>query len=227
MIGLGTIVNIAAVIVGSCAGLLIGRRLSARFMNIMFMGLGLVTLAIGVSMTIKSNNLIVSVVSILLGGIAGEAMRLEQRLDSVATKLKRTLRFRSERFNEGFVTATVLFCIGSMAILGSIEDGLGQFPRLLYAKSAMDGVSSLALSATLGLGVVFSAIPMAIYQGGITLFAGSLHGVLSDAAVAEMTAVGGLMLLGIGLNLLKITRIPVINFLPGLIIAPLIAWIFF
>ena len=211
---------------GSCIGLLIGRRLSERFMNIMFTGIGLATLAIGVSMTLKSNNLIVTVISILLGGVIGEALRLEQRLDGLATQLKNRLRFRSERFNEGFVSATVLFCVGSMAVLGSIEDGLGQFPRLLYTKSVMDGISSIALSSTMGLGVIFSTVPMLIYQGALTLFAGSLRDVLSDAVVAEMTAVGGLMLLGIGLNLLKVTRIAVFNFLPGLIIAPLIAWLF-
>ena len=223
---LGTIVNCAAVIAGSCLGMLIGRRLPERFMNIMFMGVGLATLAIGVSMTLESKNLIVSVVSIMLGGILGEWMRLERRLDSLAAHIKKRLRFRSERFNEGFVTATVLFCVGSMAILGSFEDGLGHFPRLLYTKSVMDGLSSVALSSTMGLGVLFSAVPMGLYQGALTLFAGSLSGVLTPVMIAEMTAVGGLMLLGIGLNLLKVTRIPVINFLPGLVIAPLIAWLF-
>ena len=195
-------------------------------MNVMFTGIGLATLAIGVSMTLKSNNLIVTVISILLGGVTGEALRLEQRLDNVASLMKSRLHFRSERFNEGFVSATVLFCVGSMAVLGSIEDGLGQFPRLLYTKSVMDGISSIALSSTMGVGVIFSTVPVLLYQGVLTLFAGSLREVLSDVVVAEMTAVGGLMLLGIGLNLLKVTRIPVFNFLPGLIIAPLIAWFF-
>ncbi|GHV00764.1 membrane protein [Bacteroidia bacterium] len=192
----------------------------------MFQGVGLVTIGIGVSMILESKNLIVSVVGILFGAVIGELIGLEKHLDSMASKLKRRLRFRSERFNEGFMTATVLFCVGSMAILGSIEDGLGQFPRLLYTKSLMDGISSVALSSTMGLGAIFSVIPMGIYQGLITLFAGSISGILSPTVVTEMTAVGGLMLLGIGFNVLKITKIPVINFLPGLFIAPLVAWLF-
>ena len=227
MTGIGTIVNVAAVVAGSCIGLAVGSRLPKRFMDILFQGLGLVTIIIGVSMALESENLIISVVGILFGAVLGELMNLDKGLDNMAGWLRRKMKFRSERFNDALVTATVLYCVGSMSILGSIEDGLGQYPRLLYTKSLMDGVSSVALSATMGIGVIFSIIPMLLYQGLLTLFAGSVSGILTPPLIAEMTAVGGVMLIGIGINLLGLKKISVVNMLPALVVAPLVTYLFF
>ena len=223
---LGTIVNVATVVVGSLIGIIVGRSLKERYINILFQALGLVTIGIGVSMVLESNNLIITVISIVFGAFVGEAINIENYLERGAAFVKRSLKFRSERFTEGFVTATLLYCIGSMAILGSFEDGLGLFPRLLYTKSIMDGISSIAFAATMGIGVAFSAIPILIYQGLLTLFAASLNGIMNTVMIAEMTAVGGLMLIGIGINLLKIKELSIANMLPAIVIAPLLAYFF-
>jgi uncharacterized membrane protein YqgA involved in biofilm formation len=226
MYGLGTIANITTIIIGSITGILIGRRLKERYIEILFQALGLATLGIGISMVLESQNILITVMSIIFGALAGEAINIERYLERSANFIKRSLKFRSERFTEGFVTATLLYCIGSMAILGSFEDGLGLFPRLVYTKSMMDGISSIAFSATMGLGVAFSVLPVLVYQGLLTLFASSLNGIMSPAMIAEMTAVGGLMLIGIGINLLKIKEISVTNMLPAIVIAPLLAYFF-
>jgi len=223
---LGTIANITAVAVGGLLGVIIGRKLRERYVDILFQAIGLVTMGIGVSMVLESKNLIVAVVSMVLGSLVGEALNLERGLEKSADALKRMLPFKSERFNDGFIAATILYCVGSMAVLGSIEDGLGMFPKLLYTKSIMDGVSSVALAAAMGVGVLFSIIPVALYQGILTLFASGISSVMSDAMIAEMTSVGGLMLIGISLNLLKIRHVSVTNMLPTIVIAPLLAYIF-
>ena len=204
---LGTVANVSTVIVGSMIGIAVGRRLKEGYISILFQALGLVTIGIGISMVLESKNLIITVISIVLGALTGELINIERYLERGANFIKRRLRFRSKRFTEGFVTATILYCVGSMAILGSFEDGLGQFPRLLYTKSMMDGISSIAFAATMGAGVAFSAFPVLVYQGLLTLFAASLNSVMTPAMIAEMTAVGGLMLTGIGINLLKIKEI--------------------
>lgn len=221
----GTIVNVIAVLAGGAIGIMVGRRLPERLMKILFHGLGLVTIVIGISMSLQSTNLIITVVSILLGALLGELANIERGLQRAADWLKKRLRFRSERFSEGFVTATVIYCVGSMTILGAIEDGLGQFPRLLYTKSVMDGLSSIALSATMGVGVLFSTIPLLLYQGFLTLGAGWASDLLTEPMIAEMSAAGGVILVGIGLNLLGLTKISAANFLPALVIAPLAVWL--
>ena len=223
---LGTIANVIAVTAGGILGVVIGRKLRDRYVNILFQALGLVTMGLGFSMVLESNNLIIAVVSMVLGSLIGEALNLERGLEKGANALKRVLPFRSERFNEGFITATILYCVGSMAILGSIEDGLGLFPKLLYTKSIMDGISSVALAAAMGIGVVFSIIPVALYQGLLTLFASGISSIMSSIMIAEITSVGGLILIGIGLNLLKIKHVSVTNMLPAIVIAPLLAYFF-
>ncbi|MDR0509565.1 MAG: DUF554 domain-containing protein [Rikenellaceae bacterium] len=222
----GTIVNMAAVAVGGCAGLLMGKRLPQRFTDIFFQCMGLVTLALGVNMILESANLMIAVASIVLGAVAGELLNIERGLDRLAGRLRSVMRFRSERFNEGFVTATILYCVGSMAILGAIEDGTGHFPRLLFTKSIMDGMTSVILCAALGAGAIFSILPLALYQGSLTLFAGAIQRYLPEPLMNEMTAVGGLMMLGIGVNLLQLRKVSVANMLPALLFAPAIAYFF-
>lgn len=220
---LGTIVNVVSIVLGSCVGMLIGNRIPDRYSKIVFQAIGLAVMGIGISMTLKSNNMLITTLSIIIGGLLGEWMRLEEGLERWAEKLKGKIKIKSVHFTTAFVTATILYCSGSMAILGSIEDGLGHTPNLLFTKSMMDGITAVAFSASMGIGVIFSAIPILIYQGSITIFAEFIHRFLTEPMIAEMTAVGGLMLIGLSLNLLKIKTIPVMNFIPALVIAILLA----
>jgi len=223
---LGTLVNVGAVLAGSLVGLLVGARLPGRLSGIAFQGIGLFSIAIGVSMAIRTQNWIVVVFSIVLGAVAGELIDIDRHLNRFGDYLKRRLRFRNERFTEGMVAAFLLFCMGSMTVLGAIEEGLGRPPNLLLAKSVLDGFASVALAATMGAGVAFSVIPLLVYQGGLTLFAGSLQGVLAEPVVVEVSAVGGLLLIGLGINILEIRKLRIINMLPGLVVAGLLAHFF-
>lgn len=220
----GTIVNAAAVVVGSVVGMLIHSRLDKRFQDIIFQAIGLVTMMLGVSMALKSNNFLVVVLSILLGAVIGELMDIDGRLRRLTERFSRGGDSGS-RASQGFMTSTLLFCVGSMTILGAIEDGTGQTPTLLYTKSIMDGVSAVAFAASFGVAVMFSALPLLIYQGGLTLCAAWITGVMSEGMIDEMTAVGGVMLVGIGINVLQIKEIKVTNMLPSLIFAIIFAYI--
>ncbi|HDQ99810.1 MAG TPA: DUF554 domain-containing protein [candidate division WOR-3 bacterium] len=220
----GTLVNVAAVIAGSLVGLLAGARLPARLTGIAFQGIGLFSLAIGVSMAIRTANWLVVVFAIVPGAIVGELLDIDRHLTRLGEFLKRRLRLGGARFSEGMVAAFLLFCMGSMTVLGAIEEGLGRAPNLLLAKSVLDGFASIALAATFGVGVAFSVLPLLVYQGGLTLAAGSLAGVLADSVVTEVSAVGGLLLVGLGINILGLGKLKVINMLPALLFAGALAW---
>ncbi len=222
---LGTLVNAGAIAVGATTGLLLHAKFPERITRIAFQGIGLFTLFIGVKMAMETANLMIMVFAILIGAISGELMRLEDRIDRFGNWLKNKVKSTNDKFTDGLVTAFLLFCMGSMTVLGAMEEGMGGKPDLLFAKSVLDGFSSIALAASLGAGVLFSIIPLLIYQGGLTLLAGQLSGVLSPAVVAEVTAVGGLMLIGMGINILDIRRIQVLNMLPALVVAGLMAWL--
>lgn len=222
----GTVVNTVAVIIGSIIGLLIKSRMPERLVRITFMGLGLFTLFLGVQMASGTANALILIFSIVLGGITGELLNLEGRLEACGEQIKSRFASGEDRFMEGFMTATLLFCVGTLATLGAIEDGLGQFPRLLLTKSLMDGTSSIALAASMGAGVPFAAIPMVIYQGGISLFAAQASAVLSPAVIGEVSAAGGLILIGLGISILEIKKLPVTNFLPALIFSGFLAHFF-
>ena len=222
----GTIVNVAAIVAGGSIGLMVRSRLPERYTNIVFQGLGLVTAAIGISMSLKTGNLILAVVSIVAGALIGEAARMEEGLERGADRIKALLKGHSERFTEGFVAATMLYCVGSMAILGAIEDGLGRPPQLLLTKSLMDGVASVAFASSFGVGVIFSVIPVFLFQGSITLFAAWLSQVMSEVMIADMTGVGGILLIGLSLNILGIKKISVVNMLPSLVIIVILSRFF-
>ena len=164
------------------------------------------------------------VFSIVLGSIVGELIDIDKFVEKTGDRLKSRLRSRNERFTEGFITAFMLFCMGSMTILGAFDEGFGRGSELLLAKSVLDGFSSIALAASMGIGVMFSALPLLIYQGGLTLFAGWLEGILSQAVINEMAAVGGLILIGMGFNILEIKKIKALNMLPALLIAAVLAY---
>ncbi|MCK8602779.1 DUF554 domain-containing protein [Desulfoferrobacter suflitae] len=219
----GTLINVAAILLGSSLGLLAGSRLSENLRNTVTDGLGLVTSLIGLQMALQTENVLVLLAAMLCGGLIGELLHISEGIEKLGCFLQSRLsKGGPSRFSEAFITATLVFCIGPMAILGSIQDGLSGDYSLLTVKSMLDGFASVAFSATLGWGVSFSAVSILIYQGGITLFAGLFDRVLTQPMIVEMTATGGLIIVGIGLKLLKVKEIRLANFLPALAIAPLI-----
>ena len=214
---LGTIINVLAVILGSLLGLCLKSRIPPKIHQRVFQGIGLATLLIGLQMALKVENLILLIFSILFGAIVGEALDLEKRLDSLAEILKKKLKSQSSSFTQGLITAFLIFCIGSLTILGALDEGIRGDHTLLLAKSTLDGFTSIALAATYGLGVMFSVIPMLIYQGTITLLARQFQNLFTPILINQLTAVGGILILGLGLNLLEIKQIKITNMLPALL----------
>lgn len=223
---LGSLVNAAAVIGGSIVGLLLGARLPERVRAIVFQGLGLCTMVIGMQMAFKTANPLIMIFSILGGSVVGELCRLEELFIRGGEALKGRLKSANPRFTEGLVNATVLFCIGSMAILGPFDEGLRGDRTIVLTKSILDGFASVALASAMGVGVLFSALPLLVYQGGLTMFAGSLQPYLGPVVMNELTATGGVLILGIGINLLELKRIPLSNMLPALLFSVVLAHMF-
>lgn len=225
MIMQGTAVNAAAIIIGSFVGLKAGHLISSRVRGTVMAGLGLAVLLIGVQLALKSREPMIIIGSLIGGGILGELLRIEARLEDLGNWIGD--RFKgSGQVAEGFVTASLLYCVGAMAIMGALQDGLGSRPDILYAKAALDGIASVALASTLGVGVLFSALPLLAYQGGIALSATFAQKLLTPGVVQEMNAVGGLLIMAIALDLLGIKRIPVGNLLPAVFLAPPLVMIF-
>ncbi|MDP1545984.1 MAG: DUF554 domain-containing protein [Anaerolineales bacterium] len=227
----GTLINVVAILIGGSIGLLFGARIPERFKNTVIAGMGLFTATMGLGMFIKSENPLIVLGAMIIGTLLGEWWRLEDGLQALGEMLEK--RFSSDtemgagsRFVRGFMVASLLFCIGPMAILGSIQDGLTGDYSLLAVKSTLDAFASIAFASTLGIGVLFSAIIILVYQGGISLMAGGLSALISEPMMNEMTATGGVILVGLAIsNLLEIKKIRVGNFLPALVVAPLIVWI--
>lgn len=232
MRGLGTIVNVAAVVGGTIVGLIVGIRFPERLRTTVLQGVGLSVVALGISEAISTRNIVFPLAAIVLGGIAGELLGIEDRLERMGERIRR--RFERDRpddahpstFVEGFVTASLLYCVGPLAILGSISDGLGKGSQLLVVKAALDGFVSIILASTLGVGVAFSVLPLLLLQGSITLGAGAADHVLTARMITEMSATGGLMVVGIGIRLLELKPVRVGSFLPALLIAPLAVALF-
>lgn len=218
----GSIINALAIVLGSTIGLIIKRRIPERITMVAFQVIGLFILTLGVQMTMQGKSILIMMLSMLLGTIVGEALELEERLQNGLKGLRtnminRGFQFGGDHLVEGFLTAFLLFCMGSMAILGAFEEGIGKPPKLLLIKSMMDLVSSIALASTLGVGVLFSAIPLLLYQGGITLGTICLNDFISNTLIDDITAVGGILLLGLGLSLLNIKHFKVFNMIPSLL----------
>jgi uncharacterized membrane protein YqgA involved in biofilm formation len=215
-------------LIGGLIGLLIGSRLPERVRQTVIAGLGLFTAAIGIQMFIKTQNPIIVLGSLLVGGLLGEWWRIEDGLRGLGAYLERRFTNNTEasegsRFIRGFLTASLVFCVGPMTILGSIQDGLTGDYSLLAIKSVLDGFAALAFASSLGIGVLFSAVVILVYQGGLSLLASLAQSFTTPAMMDEMTAVGGILLMGIAISsLLEIKPIRVGNFLPALFIAPLI-----
>jgi len=228
---IGTIINAAAVVAGSLIGIVLKHRYPERLKDIFFQAIGLVTLVIGVRMALQVENILALIFSLLLGGVAGELLGLEERIERGTQKLKGRLargggRSGEGRFSEGLVTAFLIFCMGSMTIVGSIDEGLRGDRSILLTKSVMDGFTSIALASTFGTGVLFSAFPLLLFQGAITILASVSQRFFTPLMVSQLTAVGGTMLLGLGIGLLQIRKIKVINFLPALLIVVLLTLLF-
>ncbi len=221
--GIGTIANLATVLAGGLVGWLLGNRLPQRMVDITMQTVGLATLLIGLQMAWEASSgsrLIAVLISVVIGSWIGEALKLDDRLNSLGDRLKQRFgRHGGGDFTRGFVTASLLFCVGPMTVLGALQDGLRGDPTLLFTKSTLDGISAIALTAGLGPGVLLSSVTIVVYQGGLTLGAGLARQFLTDPVVALLTAAGGLMILGLGLNILQVARLRVANMLPGLVIA--------
>lgn len=230
--GLGTVINVAAIAGGTALGLLVGKRLPERLRVTILQGVGLLVVAIGLGSVLESHNVVFPLIAVVAGTVVGELLRIEDRLEGIGRRLRD--RFERERadgeepstFVEAFVAASLLFCVGPLAILGSIEDGLSGEIGLLSVKSALDGLVSLIFAATLGWGVVFSTVPVAIYQGVLTLAATGAESVLTERMITELSATGGVMIMAIGVRLLDLKLVRVGSMLPGLVLAPVLVSLF-
>lgn len=228
MRGLGTLINTATVLAGGGLGLIIGNRIPDRIRTIIVQVIGLVTIAIGLRDVIKTDNMVFPLVGMVLGAIIGEMLRIEDRLESLGEVLRRKFSKpdNESKFVTGFVTATLLFCVGPLTILGAIEDASGKTPQLYIIKGTLDGFMMIIFSALYGIGALFSAASVFVVQGSLTLFGTSLDTLLNDRMRLELFSAGGLAVLAIGLNLLEIKKIRLGSMLPGLVITPLLVWIF-
>jgi len=226
----GTLLNIATVLLGGLIGLLFGARIPDPLKSTVISGMGLFTAAMGVQMFLNTENPLIVLGALLIGTLLGEWWRIEDGLQNLGKFLEQRFSKEGEdgsnKFVRGFLTASLLFCVGPMTILGSIQDGLKGDYNLLAVKSVLDGFAALAFASTLGVGVMFSTIIILVYQGGISLLAAQLDAIVTPAMMNELTATGGVILLGLAISsLLEIKKIRVGNMLPGLAIAPLIVWI--
>ncbi|MCZ3390170.1 MAG: DUF554 domain-containing protein [Actinomycetia bacterium] len=240
MPGLGTLINVAAVLFGGTIGTLLGDRLPARVRDVVTDGLGLVTLMVGglnvaavldpelVDEVGRGVPLLIVLASVVIGGIVGAVLQLESRIEGLGATLQRRLaggqsaQVNRRRFIEGYVTASLVFCVGPLTVLGSLQDGIGDGIELLTLKSVLDGIAALAFAASLGWGVVASALTVLVVQGTLTAFGAVLGEVMTDAQVAALSATGGVLLLGVGLRLLRLKPLPVGDLLPALLVAPLL-----
>jgi uncharacterized membrane protein YqgA involved in biofilm formation len=227
---IGTLINFAAIIAGSALGILFGSRLSENLKKTVIAGMGLFTSAVGLQMFLKTENALIVLGALILGAILGEWWGLEEKLATLGTWLEKRLSGssggNSSNFVRGFLTASVLFCTGPMGVLGSISDGLRGDYLTLSIKSVLDGITSIAFASTLGIGVAFSALPVLVYQGLISLLAAQLNSIMNISMMNEMTATGGVLLIGIGISsLLEIKKIRVGNFLPALVLAPAMVYL--
>ena len=222
MVLLGTIINGICIILGTLLGKVLN-RIPDNIKNTVMHGIGLSVVLLGIQMGFKSEQFLIVIFSIVIGSVLGEWWDLDGKLNTLGKWIERKVGSTTEgSVAKGFVTATLIFVIGAMAVIGALDSGLRQDHRVLYTKSIIDGFTSLILATTLGIGVLFSAIPVMLYQGSIALFATQIDqwvpASLMDSFIVEMTATGGLMIIAIGLNLLGITSIRVANFLPGILV---------
>ena len=234
MIGIGTLVNTLAVLLGGGLGLLLKHGIKERFKEILMQALGVSTMFIGISGALRgilvvnddlldSRNTLLMILCLVLGAVLGELLNIDRWMQGLGERLRRKVRARDEDsyFVEGFVTTTIIICTGAMAIVGSFQDALMGDPSMLYAKSALDGVIAAVLASSLGVGVLFAAIPLLVYQGSLTLLASWIKPILSKLMLFNISFVGSILVFLIGVNMLFDKRIRIANFLPSIILAAL------
>ena len=228
MRGLGTIINTVTVLGGGMLGLIIGDKIPDRIRVIIVQVIGLTTLAIGMRDVIDTANIVFPLVGMVLGGIVGELLRIEDRLVGIGEFLRRKFAKNSSEstFVNGFVTATLLFCVGPLTILGAIEDASGRTPQLYIIKGTLDGFMTIIFAALYGVGAIFSAVSVFVVQGSLTVFGTSIDALLTDRMRLELFSAGGLAVIAIGINLLEIKKIRLGSLLPGLVITPILVWVF-
>ena len=221
----GTLVNAAAIVAGSAIGLVFKKSLSAKYETIYFQAVGLFTLLLGIKMSLDISSPLLVVLSLVLGGFLGLKIKLEEKTEQLGECIKIWTKSKNDHFTEGLVTGFLLFCMGSMTIVGAIEEGFGKTSDLLLTKSVMDFFSSIMLSAALGSGVLFSFIPLLLFQGGITGLVYIAGKEIPIEIISGITVTGGVILIGLSLNLLQLKKISVINFLPALVFISLFVWL--
>ena len=224
---IGTFVNTIAVIAGGLLGLLLRGRISGRYQDAVTSGVGLVVLVLGMKMALTGESLLLILLALVLGGLAGTALKIESGILKAGDALRRIVSSREEdgRFAKGFLDATVLFCIGPMTIVGSVEAGLNGNYEVLFTKSALDGFMAIVLAATFGAGVIASALSVLVVQGGLTLAAGALAPYITDSILAEIGSLGGVLILMIAMNILNLKQVKTANYLPSIILVILFSWV--
>ena len=226
LIPIGSIVNALAVIIGSLIGLGLGSFIPDRVRKSIFQVIGLFTLILGTKMALETNQVLLLLCSLVLGVLIGELLRIERVLDKVSRLIKEKEKSTDKLFSEGLITAFLLYCVGSMTFVGAIEEGINNDKTLLYTKSLMDGVTSILLSSSLGIGVLVSALPLLLFQSILTWGAFYFEGYLQPDMITELSAVGGVLIMAISLNILKILKIKVSNLLPALLLVIPIYYLF-
>jgi uncharacterized membrane protein YqgA involved in biofilm formation len=228
VIGLGTLINTATVLVGGSVGIAMGNKIPERVRIIVVQVIGMLTIGLGLSDLLKTHNMVFPLLGMVFGAVIGEVIRIEDRLEGLGEVVRKRFAKRQDPgpFISGFVTASLLFCIGPLTILGAIQDASGATPQLYIIKGTLDGFMSVIFGAIHGVGVLFSAVSVFIVQGTLTLFGTSLDSLLNDRMRIELFATGGLAVMAIGLNLLEIKKIRLGSLLPGLIITPILVKLF-
>lgn len=229
MPGLGTIANSGAIIVGAICGLLLKKGLPEKWQETMMNSIALCIVIIGIQMALKTNNIMITIFSLVIGGVLGEILDIEGLMNKIGLWMGNKLvhgEGTATVLAKGFVNASILFCSGAMAVVGSIQDGLVGDHATLFAKATLDGLISIILTANLGIGVALSAISVGLYQGSITMMAGAIDSIITKELLAELTATGGVMIMAIGTNMLNVTKVRIGNLLPSIVAAVILAKFF-
>ena len=222
----GTVFNVITVFMGSSLGLAIGKFIPEKMQGTIFNCMGLFTLYVGINMTLETKHSIAVLLSLVLGTVTGEILGIEKKLNGLGDAIKAKIHTKNEKFTQGFVSASLLFCVGSMAVIGAFEDGLRHNPELLMTKGIMDGIISILFAGSFGIGALFSIVPMFIYQGSLTFIAVWAEPFITADMYANISGIGGLMIMGIGLNMLKLTKLNLGDMLPGLLYVVFITMLF-
>lgn len=223
---LGTIVNSLAIVVGGLIGIIFKNIIPEKLSDSLLKASGLAVLAVGIKLSLVGENLTLLIISVLIGTLIGELLNIEGRLDNLGATVEKKFKNKQNNVTAGFISCTLVYCVGSLSIVGAIQSGLSGNHEILFSKALLDGIISISMAVSMGIGVVFSSISVFLYQGTITLLAHSMQSLLSDVVVNEMTAIGGTLIMAIGLNFLEIKRIKVGNMLPAIFL-PILYYMFF